>query len=884
MVVGLGCGMRCARVHSILRLVLLVMALWTVAAAQHRQAVVPAGTSPTVAPAVTTMPVSAPLFVKNCGQWPAPVLYQLRACGVTTWVERDGWILSRAVSQPNAPRRANRLDDDESHPSMTRSAAISVAMRFEGSAAAGTAGEDLAASRFNYFIGNDPAGWRTDVPGFARVRWREMRPGVDVVARQGLGFMEYDLVVAAGVDPGAVIVRCDGISRLSLEGDGSLIMPTPAGDLRQSAPKAHQVMLDGTTVSRPCRFQVIDDVRFAFRVDGADPSLPLVIDPGLTWGTWLGGTGDDDIGRVEASGNGDLTLLGSSSSVDYPATVGAFQPSHAISPTGANRDMVISRTTQNGASFVWSTFIGGMCDDGLGTSDLALVSGDVVVCGNTPSFDFPVTPGAFQTTCCGSCNANFADLFVLRLAAAGNALIWSTFLGAPLQDQASAIAVTATGTVIVVGTTRNPTFPVTPGAYSTTFVGGFVNGSNPTHDAFVSELSANGSTLLHSTFLGTNGTDSLKDVVVDSQGQVWVAGWTSSAQWPVAPGSFDPTFNGGSDGVLLALDPTLSTVVYGTFLGGSANDEASGLAVDSLGRTVVIGRTSSSDFPTTAGAFDTTWNGYLDVFALRLDNAVTSLGFSTYLGGSGNDYPADAGIALTQAGEILIAGQSGSTDLPTPAGGYYAATATATQVAGFLYRLSAEGDRLTLGATLGTGLGGCAIDPSGAIVGVGSTSAGFGFAATAGSLLPSPPGALDGFLFKLDGLPTGVTRYGAPTAGCLGLPVGGVSSMPQPGNAGFSLTCSGLPALSSGGVLGISAAVRPTPLMAFGASIWIDPQASVFLAVPVTSNALGVCEVGLPIPPSVPVGAFAYGQFAWADPCAPGGVSASAALSVTVQP
>jgi hypothetical protein len=313
------------------------------------------------------------------------------------------------------------------------------------------------------------------------------------------------------------------------------------------------------------------------------------------------------------------------------------------------------------SDLVWSTFLGGG-DGDVGWAIALDGAGNAYVIGNTRSADFPTTAGAFDTSYNGGEPYGFGDVFVAKLNASGSVLDHATFLGGCNSDVGWAIAVDNLGNAYVTGTTSSENFPTTAGAYDITF-----NGSV---DIFVTKLNPGGSTITYSTFLGGNEEfgEGARAIAVDNFGQAYVTGYTSSVNFPTTPGAFDSTFNGPYGDVFVTrLGPAGRTLTYSTFLGGSGSEGGTGIALDGAGNAYVIGNTRSGDFPTTAGAFDTTYN-YNDVFVVKLNPAGNTLAYSTFLGGSGSE--AGSGIALDDAGNAYVIGQTLSEDFPATAGSF----------------------------------------------------------------------------------------------------------------------------------------------------------------------------------------------------------------------
>ena len=304
---------------------------------------------------------------------------------------------------------------------------------------------------------------------------------------------------------------------------------------------------------------------------------------------------------------------------------------------------------------VYSTFLGGvLSDEG---RDIAVdASGNAYVTGLTDSLDFPTTTGAFDTTH----NGGFDDVFVTKLNPTGSALVYSTFVGGSGIDLALGIAVDTSGSAYVTGRTGSLNFPTTVGAFDTTHNGVF--------NAFVTKLNPSGSALVYSTFLGGLSFDQANDIAVDASGSAYVTGETFSPDFPTAS-AFDSTTNGESEAFVTKLNPAGSALVYSTFLGGSSGDFGRGIAVDTSGSAYVTGATFSPNFPTTAGAFDTTHNGSSDVFVTKFNPSGSApLVYSTFLGDSDDDV--GSGIAVDASGSAYVTGETKSPNFPTTVGAF----------------------------------------------------------------------------------------------------------------------------------------------------------------------------------------------------------------------
>jgi len=333
----------------------------------------------------------------------------------------------------------------------------------------------------------------------------------------------------------------------------------------------------------------------------------------LVYSTFLGGTDRDNGEDIAVDASGNAYVTGDTFSTDFPTTTGAFDTTF----NGGIVDAFVTKLNASGSALVYSTFLGGTNqDEGQG---IAVQQGSAYVTGITQSTDFPTTPGAFDTTFNGS-----EDAYVTKLNASGSALVYSTLFGGAEQERGLGIAVRE-GRAYVTGLTDSTDYPTTRGAFDRTY--------NGARDAFVAKLNASGSALAYSTFLGGASEDEGLDIAADGEGRAYVTGGTGSANFPTSRGAFDRTQNGSDDAFVTKLNASGSALAYSTFLGGTGFEEGLGIVVRE-GRAYVTGRTTSGDFPTTRGAFDRTYNGVQDAFVTKLKASGSALAYSTFLGGT----------------------------------------------------------------------------------------------------------------------------------------------------------------------------------------------------------------------------------------------------------
>ena len=329
-------------------------------------------------------------------------------------------------------------------------------------------------------------------------------------------------------------------------------------------------------------------------------------------------------------------------------------------------------------------------------------------------------------------------------------LFYSTYLGGSSTDRGAGIAVDAAGNAYVTGITDSADFPTTMGAFQTAVSG--------TGDFFVTKLNPTGTALVYSTYLGGSGSDSSPGIAVDAQGNAYVAGFTGGTDFPTTEGAFQTAITGSNDVFVTKLNPDGSALVYSTLLGGSRADVAFGLAVDAAGNAYVAGWTESTNFPTTAGAFQTSFGGNRDAFVTKLNLTGSARVYSTYLGGSTLDQ--GRAIAVDAQGSAYVTGFTGSTDFPTTPGAFQ----TTPGPGAFVTKVNPSGTGLVYSTYLGghfldTGIA-IAVDalPSPNAYVTGSSGSG-NFPTTAGAFQTTASGGSDAFVAKIVDitLPPGAT-------------------------------------------------------------------------------------------------------------------------------
>lgn len=651
---------------------------------------------------------SLPLaFVPNRGQAAEPVLFFARTPGHAVWLTRDALVFD---SHEGAAAEAGRTASRE-------------VTRFELLGAAAdpvVTGQGPSRGAVHFLRGRDPSGWTTGVETSAAVLYRGLYPEIDFKVYGTGRALEYDWIVSPGGDVADIAFRISGASEPFLDRDGNLVVRSRHGEWTHRRPTAYQVV-DGKRVEVAAAFRTDEAGVFGLSVPTYDPSLPLVIDPIVTlqYSTFLGGSGDDVANAVSVSTGGNVYIAGGTDSADFPVKSG-----FSLEPA-AKSDVFVAKLAEDGKGLIYSTYIGGAGNDA--ATAIAVNRAVAFIAGTTDSPDFPVK-NALQDKLGGG-----RDAFVVRLHANGAELDYSTYLGGANADEGRAVAVDEQGNAYVAGRSDSPGFPLLV-PIRAKMEGG---------EAFVAKLSPRGSALVYSTFLGGNGKDEASAIALGPRGAVFVTGTTFSPDFPVLNAS-DRSYNGAGDAFVAQIAESGRALAYATFLGGTAGDAGYAIALDASSEAVVTGQTSSADFPVRS-AFDRSLGGGADAFVTKLSADGKTLGYSTYLGGSGED--AGLGIAVDAEGTAYVTGFTTSPDFPrlngpdpTPGLGRDA----------FLTGLAATGKKVLFSTYLGgsrneTGL---AVGQDGLkniYVAGTTTSPDF---PTRGAFDPSPNGLKDAFLTK----------------------------------------------------------------------------------------------------------------------------------------
>ena len=694
---------------------------------------------------------------------------------------------------------------------------LGVALKLVGSnpSAVAQAG-DLLPGISNYFVGNNPADWHTNVPNYGKVSYQDIYPGVDLVYYGNQGALEYDFVVNPGASPGVIRLAVKGAESLSLDAQGDLVLHTVGGDVLEKTPTVYQTV-NGIRQTVAGRFVLENQNQLGFAVGPYNAALPLIIDPVLSYSTFFGGSvsslqsaGYNSANQLQVDAAGNAYISGQQASgSDFPIIGGLGQPpSYGF----------VAKLNPQGTALLYSTYLGGQ-SAGAGLQDTLVAvdpAGDVYAFGIAPAngYNFPTAGTPYQSQ---PNKGGTGSPFVLKLNPAGNQLIFSTFFGGQAYiDSLGGIAINSAGDVYIAGSVNSglTPFPTTPGAFQPWEPG--------RKTGFVSELNSTGSALVYSTLLGfASGPYSYVRIgrnlfeqeldlswfpwtvgggglAVDGSGDAIVGGWTTVANFPTL-NAYEPVRPSGPDALFVAkFNPTGSGLIYSTYFGGdvtplpngilSANS-ITGVAADPAGDVYLTGFTISTDFPTAGSPFQATAAPNPDTFVI--DNSfVSKLDpngkpiYSTYLRASTGSAPSyleevlAAGIAVDGAGDAFVVGTTNASDFPT-ANALPARDGSidnmALTYAGFVTELDPSGSNLLFSTLLGgtkdigiaapeTGAWAAALDANENLYLSGSTSS-TDFPVTAGvyqtqfnALYPQgnpTSSGTEAFVAKLTGIPSG---------------------------------------------------------------------------------------------------------------------------------
>ncbi len=624
-------------------------------------------------------------FEANQGQSDSQVDFLSRGSGYTLFLTPTEAVLAlRKPVASNKPRGDNALPPNAEAEQAPAIPPAVVRMKLVGAnPSPRVSGLDELPGKSNYFLGNDPDKWCTDVPHYAKVSYKDVYPGVDLVYYGNQRQLEYDPVVGPGADPAAIALSFDGVERLRIDAQGDLVLDTADGEIRQHKPLVYQEV-DDVRREIPGAYVLSGERQVGFEVAAYDSSQPLIIDPVLAYSTYLGGSDGDRGEDIAVDSSGNAYVTGRTFSTDFP-TVNPFQA--ALGGTSGDVDVFVTKLNAAGNTVVYSTYLGGS-DEDFGPDIAVDSSGNAYVTSRTKSTDFP-TANPFQATHGGG----GLDGFVAKLNPSGSAWVYATYLGGISSDEPTDIAADASGNAYVTGETASTNFPTANPIQGTKALG---------DDVFVTKFNPAGSALVYSTYLGGNGTpDTGFAIAVDASGNAYVTGETNSTDFPTV-NPFQSTLLGGRDAFIAKIRPDISVPTC----------------------TYSISPTSES-FPASGGTGSVLvstrcgWNAKSDVSWITITSAASG-------GGTGRvEYSVEAnpdtgsrmGTLTITGGQILTVTQAGMVEVPpalivTPTLGFFGTVGDSPARQGF--QIGSDGEPVNWTATvrLLNGSGWLTVSPS----------------------------------------------------------------------------------------------------------------------------------------------------------------------------
>lgn len=649
------------------------------------------------------------MFIENVGQFDEQVRFQVRGNKKTIWLTQDAiWItLLQPTSDDSQGGKIIEsaesnwiLEDTIDHESIAGTR-VNIKLSFDGANPSPQLQPfNKLETSFNYYLGSDPRKWHDNVPAWGGIRYKNLYPGVDLEITGDNNQWAWRLT--GNTTMSDVCLSVEGAKNLSIN-NNRLILATTIGDLvfplistdlktpvRQSVifEKHQRLNQESLTfnVSSPF-FNNTDDYFNSTPQSQSKPDNP----DHLFLSTYLGGEGFDVGEALVLDDNENILITGYTDLIEFSRAIGVFSP---VIADDEDDDIFIFKLSSDGANLVFCTFMGGNNDDR--SNSLVLDSNsNIVITGETWSSDYPTTEGTYDATFNGN-----IDIFISKLASSGNALLFSTYVGGNNWETSKDLKLDNGGDLVIVGCTDSNNFPTTPKAYDTS-----LNGQN--EDMIVFKLSPDGKKLRYGTFIGASDGECGNALAVDGNGNLFIAGKTSSYDFPITLGAYDSSQNGWNDIVVLKLKPAgkgKEDLQYSTFIGGITDESAEGVAVDKLGNFIVTGSTKSYDFPTTSGAYDTSKNGYSNaiedivVFKLKpVGSGKADLIYSTFIGGLFRSV--SKGLMLDDEENPIVFGWTDSEDFPISTKAFDTTHNGGQDI--FILKLAKEGNNLLYSTFIG---------------------------------------------------------------------------------------------------------------------------------------------------------------------------------------
>ena len=629
--------------------------------------------------------ISQQSFTENKNQWQNPVLFLSQLNGYNTWITIDG-IVYDFVKQQNIVENnvAQNYSFADNKPPIDPDEEIIIGQVIKMTFVNGNKIQVNSTNKLpgvkNYFLGDDKTRWASDVKSYGELILENVYDGIDYRMYFDENNLRYDFIIKPNSNPNSIKLKFQGQDKLAINSKGELVLSTILGDIENQKIYCYQV-IEQKIKQIECKFKLVAQDIVGFEISEYNKNYPLIIDP-LIYSSYFGGSSNDECLALKVDDNGYVYFTGNSRSTNYPTSTGAYQNVRV-----GSYDALITKVNQNGTGVVFSTYLGGQSSD-YGMDITYDSNGNSYIIGRTYSNNFPITGGVIQERFSNEPYQPFYDVFVTKLNSTGSALIYSTYLGGTAHDEGNSISIDDNGNAYLTGTTNSTNFPVTAGVYQNTNAGGY--------DGFVCKINSNATAITYSSYIGGSSDERPTKMYLDD-GNIIICGNASSSNYPTSNGAFQTTLSGAPDGFVTKFNSNATNISFSTYIGGSLNEELNSLKVDSDGRVFLTGNTNSTDFPVTAGVYKDTLTNSHDIFVALLNSNGTDLIYSTYVGGSSNDYSRD--IAIDTFGNSYIFGTSNSEDYPITSGAYQDEKADGYDVV--ISKLNPDGSELLFSTYIG---------------------------------------------------------------------------------------------------------------------------------------------------------------------------------------
>ena len=576
--------------------------------------------------------IKNPFFKKNIGQWDKNIKFEYSTSSLNTFFYKNKVsyslhkVLNKQSSTVTCNWNVNFLNTNKK---------------------ATIIGESEHFNNINYIISkNDQIKAYSNIPLSDKIIYKDIYNKIDLVYyHNNEKLLKYDYILKPKANVDDIQFSINNVDDIGINHKGQLVVQTALGKVVEEKPYAYQIV-NNQEIEIPVYFTLINDTTVGFIIDDYNKKIALVIDPVLTWSTFVGGSGINEgfIRDIDVDTNGNTYATGYYLN-SFPTTSGSLQTTN-----NGNEDAFIFKLSPDGDSLIYATYIGGLANDrgtGIQINDL----GEAYICGTTSSIDFPTSLTAVDTSNTGG----GTDAFVIKLNALGNTLMLSTFIGGSGDETANDIAIDSSGNIYVTGQTKSIDFDT---------LGATQDSLTSTADIFLTVINNNVSNYLFSSYIGGNSTEFANGIALNNN-KIFLTGATrSSANFPlVSP--IQGSLSGVSDAFIIVLDASSYTIDFSSYFGGNDQDEASAIDVDSLGRVSIVGTTQSNDLPLATSGLQT-FGGIIDGFAITLNNSLTTISYSTYRGGSDRDQIYDFDIAPN--GDLYVCGLTQSNNFTTTNG------------------------------------------------------------------------------------------------------------------------------------------------------------------------------------------------------------------------